>query len=227
MENNFKENRTMELVFIIDRSGSMAGLESDTIGGFNSMISRQKKEKGDCRVTTVFFNNRVDVIHNRIDLMKMRPLPDSVFQPGGCTAMLDAVGSSIQNMISLQRYTDPASRADKVLFVIITDGMENASREYTWNRVRQMIREERDRYGWEFIFLGANIDAEEVADDMGIDRRLAATYINDAAGVEENFRAMANSVAMFCEDDNNFAMPMENIRQDYRKRSVFRNRNRK
>lgn len=217
MKKNRKESTT-ELVFIIDRSGSMMPMESDTIGGYNAMIKKQKKQAGTCHVTTVFFNNQVDVIHNRIDLKKLRPLPASAFAACGCTAMLDAVGSIIDRMINVQRYTEPAARADKVLFVIITDGMENASHWYSWSRVREMIRKEKEEYGWEFLFLGANIDAQAVAGDMGIEEDMAATFHCDTQGMNLNFETMAESVSRFRAGQADYAAPMQHIRDDFKTR---------
>lgn len=226
MKNNEMQNKKTELVFIIDRSGSMYGMEKDTIGGFNTMIEKQKKQEGNCLVTTVFFNHEVTQIHNRVNLKSMQSLPDSAFEPSGSTALLDAVGMSIQTMINVQRYTAPEDRADRVLFVIITDGMENSSRRYSWSKVHEMITAEREKYGWEFIFLGANIDAPEVAGQLGIREDLAATYLNDSEGMQTNFEAMASSVEMFRCCDTEYARPLEKVREDCAARSKHRKKSR-
>ena len=148
-----------ELVFILDRSGSMAGLEADTIGGFNAMIEKQKQEEGGCYVSTLLFDTTVDVIHDRLPLDKVPALTDKEYYVRGCTALLDAVGGAIHHIGNIHKYARKEDVPEKTLFVISTDGMENASREYTYERVRHMIERQEKKYGWEFLFLGANIDA--------------------------------------------------------------------
>ena len=157
--------KATELVFILDKSGSMAGLESDTIGGFNAMLQKQKALPGACRITTVLFDNRYELLHDRIDIRAVSPVTEREYQVGGSTALLDAIGRTIQKLAGVQRNTAEEYRADKVMFVIITDGAENSSREYSSQRVKAMIEHEKEKYGWEFVFLGANIDAVETAGD--------------------------------------------------------------
>lgn len=188
-----KTDRT-ELVFILDKSGSMAGLEADTIGGFNSLLKKQKAEPGDAIVTTVLFDNNYVLLHDRFDIKGIKPITSAEYYVEGTTALLDAVGRTIQKIISVQRNSSDEMRADKVLFVIITDGMENASREYTFEKIKAMIELERDKYGWEFIFLGANIDAEAAADQFGIKRDNAVNYHPDSRGVELNYMAVSDAV---------------------------------
>ena len=157
-----------ELVFILDRSGSMYGLEQDTIGGFNSMLAKQKTDTGEAYVTTVLFDNRIRVLHDRLPLREVAPMTDADYTVGGSTALLDAVGKSIKHIARIHKYTHPDHRPTKTLFVIITDGMENASREYTYDKVKQLITHEQEKYGWEFLFLGANIDAAAEGARFGI-----------------------------------------------------------
>ena len=153
-----KKNLT-ELVFILDRSGSMAGLESDTIGGFNAMIEKQKKEPGNALVSTVLFDHERKVIHDRQDIQQVEPMTDRDYYVGGCTALLDAVGCAIHHIGNVHKYAREEDRPEKTLFVITTDGMENASRQYSYDKLKKLIRRQKEKYGWEFIFLGANIDA--------------------------------------------------------------------
>lgn len=212
-----KKNLT-ELVFILDKSGSMAGLEKDTIGGFNSMLRKQKALDGACRITTVLFDNRYELLHDRIDIRAVRPMTEKEYRVGGSTALLDAIGRTIQKLAGVQRNTAEEYRAENVMFVIITDGEENASRVYSPQEVRAMIREEREKYGWEFVFLGANIDAVETAGRFGIAPDRAADYVPDSEGTELNFRAMSETVACFRETGAVPAAPMEAIRRDRKKR---------
>jgi uncharacterized protein YegL len=191
-----KTNLT-ELVFILDRSGSMSGLESDTIGGFNAMLTKQQAEPGECRITTVLFDGEYEILHDRIDLKAVNPITDREYFVRGNTALLDAVGKTINKIGNAQRVSKPEYRADKVLFIITTDGMENASREYTYAKVKSQIERQKAKYGWEFIFLGANIDAAEVADNFGIDRSRAQNFHNDSEGVNLNYRVVSETVAQF------------------------------
>ena len=165
-----------ELVFILDRSGSMSGLEKDTIGGFNSMLEKQRKEPGDAVVSTVLFDNETEVIHDRVAIADVPNLTDKEYFVRGCTALLDAVGGAIHHIGNVHKYARKEDVPEKTLFIITTDGMENASHRYTYDKVRHMIERQKDRYGWEFIFLGANIDAAAEARRFGIDESMAAKY---------------------------------------------------
>ena len=207
-----------ELVFILDKSGSMAGLESDTIGGFNSMLKKQKELDGECRITTVLFDHRYELLHDRIDIRAVSPMTDREYQAGGTTALLDAIGRTIQKLVSVQKNTAEEYRAEHVMFVIITDDAENSSREYSADQVKSMIEHEKEAYGWEFVFLGANIDAVETAGQFGIAPNRAVDYVPDGAGTELNFRAMSETVACFRATGAVPAAPMEAIRKDMKKR---------
>lgn len=212
-----KKNST-ELVFILDKSGSMAGLERDTIGGFNSMLSKQKALDGECRITTVLFDNRYELLHDRIDIRAVSAMTDREYQVGGSTALLDAIGQTVHKLAAVQKNTVEEYRAEHVMFVIITDGEENSSREYSAQKVKAMIEEEREKYGWEFVFLGANIDAVETAGRFGIAADRAVDYVPDGAGTELNFQAMSETVACFRATGAVPAAPMEAIRKDMKKR---------
>ena len=183
-----------ELVFILDRSGSMAGLEKDTIGGFNSLIEKQRKEPGDAVVSTVLFDNESEVIHDRLPLKNIPPMTDKEYYVRGCTALLDAVGGAIHHIGNVHKYARREDVPDKTLFIITTDGMENASRRYDYERVRKMIERQKERYGWEFIFLGANIDAAAEAKRFGIAPECAANYRCDEAGTALNYEVISDVV---------------------------------
>ena len=187
-------NNLTEIVFILDRSGSMSGLESDTIGGFNAMIEKQKKLEGKCYVSTVLFDNVPAVLHDRVPLERVQPMTARDYTAGGCTALLDAVGGAIHHIGSIHKYARPEDVPEHTLFVITTDGMENASRRYGAERVKQMIEHEKEKYGWEFLFLGANIDAVQTAGRLGIGADRAATYNCDSRGTELNFEAITQAV---------------------------------
>ena len=188
-----KKNLT-ELVFILDRSGSMAGLEKDTIGGFNSMIAQQKAAEGDALVSTVLFSNESKVIHDRIDVRRVEPLTERQYVACGCTALLDAIGGAIHHIGNVHKYARREDVPEHTLFVITTDGMENASRCYSAGRVKQMIEHEKQKYGWEFLFLGANIDAEETARHFGIGREWAVSYRSDQKGTRLNYEVISDAV---------------------------------
>jgi uncharacterized protein YegL len=211
-------NGQTELVFILDKSGSMAGLETDTIGGFNSMLTKQKAIEGDCRITTVLFNDNYELLHDRIDIRAVRPLTEKEYFVGGSTALLDAIGTTIHKIVTVQQRTADEFRAEKVMFVIITDGLENSSREYSAPKIKQMVERQKAQYGWEFIFLGANIDAVETAGRFGIAPDRAQNYHADGEGVELNFQAMSEAASSFRTEE---AIP-ENwnneIQQDYERR---------
>ncbi len=179
-----------ELVFILDRSGSMSGLEKDTIGGFNSLINKQKKERGQCYVSTVLFDDVTKVLHDRVPIDKIRPMTERDYYVRGCTALLDAVGGAIRHIGNIHKYTPNSEVPGHTLFVITTDGMENASRRYGSNQVKAMIERQKERYGWEFLFLGANIDAVETAKAYGISEDYAVTYHADSVGTRTNFEAV-------------------------------------
>ena len=183
-----------ELVFIIDRSGSMHGLEKDTIGGFNSMMEKQKKEAGESWVTTVLFDTESRMIHDRLPLGSVNPMTEREYSTGGCTALLETLGSTIHHIGMIHKYAKPEDRPEKTLFVIITDGLENASRRYSYERVRSMIEKEKNKYGWEFIFLGANIDAAAEAKRFGIDEDRSVRYNCDSAGTALNYEVISDAV---------------------------------
>lgn len=184
-----------ELVFILDRSGSMSGLERDTIGGFNSFIEKQKKEEGECLVSTVLFDDYPDVIYDRVPLNKIEPMNDKQYFVRGCTALLDAVGGAIHHIGNIHKYAREEDRPEKTIFIITTDGMENSSRKYSYQKVKDMVERQREKYDWEFIFLGANIDAVEVAGRFGVREDRAVRYECDGEGTELNFSVLANAVS--------------------------------
>ena len=186
-----KDNLT-ELVFILDRSGSMHGLEQDTIGGFNSMIERQKGEPGEALVSTVLFSDQSRVLHDRVDLKDVGAMTEKEYSVGGCTALLDALGGAIHHIGNIHKYARPEDVPARTLFVITTDGMENASRQYDIREVREMIERQKEKYGWEFLFLGANIDAVGTARRYGISADNAVTYRADPQGTALNFEAVGN-----------------------------------
>ena len=212
-----KKNLT-ELVFILDCSGSMAGLENDTIGGFNAMLKRQRGKTGEAYVTTVLFANDMRIVNDRQTIDRVEPLDSRKYRVGGCTALYDAVGLTVDHIAHIHRYSRKEDRPEKTVFVITTDGMENASRKYTLQQVKQKIDEEKKKYGWEFIFLGANIDAESVAEDMGIDRTNAVNYCCDSEGTAVNFEAVGAAISSVRETKNldpRWRMPID---RDYTQR---------
>lgn len=182
-----------ELVFILDRSGSMGGLESDTIDGFNMMIKKQKKEGEKVNVTTILFDDEVEIIHDRFPINAVQPLTDKEYYVRGCTALLDAVGQAINKIHNVQKHLSEEHRAGRVLFVITTDGLENSSTEFDYNDIRRLI-EAKKECGWEFLFLGANIDAGKEAERIGIERNRSVTYENDHGGVALNYEAVGRTV---------------------------------
>ena len=212
-----KKNLT-ELVFILDRSGSMAGLEGDTIGGFNAMIEKQKQAPGEAIVSTVLFDNESEVIHDRADVRRIKPLTNRDYYVRGCTALLDAVGGAIHHIGNVHKYAREEDRPEKTLFVITTDGMENASRRYSYDRVKAMIEQRQEANGWEFLFLGANIDAAKEAARFGIREDRAANYHADSTGTAVIYEAMSEAV---CNVRANRPMGKEwkrSIDADYQKR---------
>ena len=189
-----KKNCT-ELVFILDRSGSMSGLEADTIGGFNAMIERQKGESGEALVSTVLFAGSSQVVHDRVSIRRIEPMTRRQYTVGGCTALLDAIGGAIHHIGNVHKYAREEDRPEHTLFVITTDGMENASRRYTAEQVRQMIERQKSRFGWEFLFLGANIDAVETAGRFGIGEDRAVNYHSDHEGTALNYEVLSDAIA--------------------------------
>ena len=184
-----------ELVFILDRSGSMAGMENDTIGGFNAMIDRQKEEDGAAFVSTVLFNQESLVIHDRVPLDEIEPLTRRDYCVGGSTALIDALGDAIRHIGNVHKYAREEDVPEHTVFVITTDGMENASRHYTADEVRRMVTRQKEKYGWEFIFLGANIDAVETAARYGISAQRSANYHNDSRGSKAVFYSVGRAVS--------------------------------
>ena len=188
-----KKNLT-EMVFILDKSGSMAGLEADTIGGFNAMIERQKQAEGEALVSKVLFSNESTVIHDRVDLKRVEPMTDRQYCVGGCTALIDAIGGAIHHIGNVHKYAREEDRPEHTIFVITTDGMENASRRYTSDEVKAMVQRQKEKYGWEFLFLGANIDAVETAAHFGISEDRAVTFFSDSAGQTLNYAEVGEAV---------------------------------
>ena len=184
-----------EVIFILDKSGSMSGLEADTIGGFNSMIEKQKKEDGEAIISTVLFSDYNDVIYDRVDINKVEPMNDRQYSVGGCTALLDAIGGAIQHIGTVHKYARDEDRPEKTLFIITTDGMENSSRQYTYDKVKKLVEKQKNKYGWEFLFLGANIDSIEVAGRFGIGADRAVNYNCDKMGTAINYSVLSNIVS--------------------------------
>ena len=215
-----------ELVFIIDRSGSMAGLENDTIGGFNSLLKKQKKETGEAYVSVVLFDDQTEVLYDRTDIRKVEPMNDQQYYVRGCTALLDAVGGAIRHIKNVHKYAREEGVPEKTLFIITTDGMENASRHYSFEKVRRMVEHEKEKNHWEFLFLGANMDAIQVAGRFGIKPSRAVNYENDGAGTLLNYEVMSEVVscarmsatAMDMEQAFDEAALLEPIREDYKRR---------
>lgn len=183
-----------EVVFILDRSGSMSGLEGDTIGGFNSMIEKQKKEEGEALVSTILFDNYSEVLHDRVEVSKIEPLTDRDYTVRGCTALLDAIGGAIHHIGNVHKYARNEDVPEHTIFIITTDGMENASHQYSREKIKAMIERQKTKYGWEFLFLGANIDAIETARSYGIDQDRAVEYNCDSVGTGLNFEAMSDAI---------------------------------
>ncbi|MBR3872928.1 MAG: VWA domain-containing protein [Clostridia bacterium] len=217
-----KKNLT-ELVFILDRSGSMAGLESDTIGGFNAMIEKQKKAEGKAVVSTVLFSNDSTVIHDRVDVQKIAPMTARDYHVGGCTALLDAMGKAIHHIGNVHKYAREEDRPEKTVFVITTDGMENASQRYTAEEIRAKIERQKSKYGWEFLFLGANIDAVETARRYGISEDRAVSYRSDSRGTRLNYEVLSDTVAHMRASEN-MAVPANwksRIEEDVNERDLW------
>lgn len=183
-----------EIVFILDRSGSMSGLETDTIGGFNSMIAKQQKTEGEALVSTVLFDNESEVLHDRVDVQNLKPMTEEDYTVRGCTALLDAIGGAIHHIGNIHKYAREEDVPEHTLFVITTDGCENASRHYASDRVKEMIERQKSKYGWEFLFLGANIDAVETASHFGIGADRAVTFYSDHVGTQLNYEVVSEAI---------------------------------
>ncbi|MCR5603793.1 MAG: hypothetical protein K6G27_08845 [Lachnospiraceae bacterium] len=211
-----------EIVFILDRSGSMSGLESDTIGGYNSMLKKQKGEDGEAIISTVLFDDQVEILHDRKDIARVRPITNKDYYVRGCTALLDAVGGAIKHIGKVQKEAGD-DRPEKTLFIITTDGMENASRKYTYDKLKKMVEKKKEKNHWEFIFMGANIDAISVAGRFGVAANRAVRFENDGMGAELNFNVMSKLVscaraaksAEAVEEMIDEECMLDNIREDY------------
>lgn len=213
-----KRNLT-EIVFILDRSGSMAGLEDDTIGGFNAMIEKQKREEGEALVSTVLFDNESEVIHDRVDIQRIEPMTRKEYYVRGCTALLDAVGGAIHHIGNVHKYAREEDRPEKTLFVITTDGMENASRKYNYDRLKAMIERQKEKYGWEFLFLGANIDAAKEAARFGINADHAANYHADHMGTGLVYETVSEAICQVRQCSTPLSVDWkEKLDKDYQKR---------
>ena len=197
------KNNTTELVFIIDRSGSMSGFEADTIGGFNATIEKQREQEGKVYVSTVLFDNHSEVIHDRVDINEIKPMTRKDYQVRGCTALLDAIGGAIHHIGNIHKYARPEDVPEHTIFIITTDGMENASHHYSSTQIKDKIKRQTDKYGWEFIFLAANIDAVETAEHIGIRRERAANYNQTSKGVSQSYFAMSEAItSVLCDCPN-------------------------
>ncbi len=209
----------VEVVFILDRSGSMCGLEADTIGGFNSTLKSQKAEPGEVVWSTVLFDDKHEVIHDRVPIQEVKELTEEEYYVRGCTALLDAIGRAIHHIRNVHKYARNEDVPGKTMFVITTDGMENASIEYTYDKVKKMIEKEKEKYGWEFIFLGANMDAVSVAGRMGISADRSATFINDSKGIQKNYSAVTQALSHLRSTGSIDRNVLEEVRRDYERRA--------
>lgn len=216
-----------EIVFIIDRSGSMSGLESDTIGGFNSMIRKQKAAPGEALVSTVLFDHTCEVIHDRESIQNIRPMTDKDYVVRGCTALLDAIGQSIHHIGNIHKYARPEDIPEHTLFIITTDGMENASRYYSSDKVKHMIEHEKQKYGWEFLFLGANIDAVETAAHFGIHSDRAVNYHADHAGTQLNYDVLSDAITAVRHNEALTSSWKARIDDDYNRRGTKKGKDKK
>ena len=213
-----RKNHITELVFILDRSGSMSGLESDTIGGFNAMIQKQRKEDGECYVSTILFDDYSEVLHDRVKISEIRPMTDNEYTVRGCTALIDALGGAIHHIGNVHKYARPEDVPAHTMFIITTDGMENSSHKYTSERVKQMIQRQKEKYGWEFLFIGANIDAVETAAKYGIDSNRAVNYNADKEGTKILFKSVSKAVCSMRQSEELSTDWREEIDSDFKKR---------
>ena len=218
-----KKNLT-EIIFILDCSGSMQGLEKDTIGGFNSLIEKQKKIEGDALISTVLFANKSKVIHDRVDVKDVKPMTENNYITGGCTALLDAIGNAIHHISNIHKYARKEDVPEHTLFVITTDGMENASRTYTYPKVKKLIENQKEKHGWEFMFLGANIDAVNVASYMGIDENRAVNFNCDSEGTDLNYEVLNDAIGVLRECSYVSADWKKRIDKDFKKRNKSYNK---
>lgn len=210
------QNNVTELVFILDKSGSMRGLEADTIGGFNAMLAEQRGKEGRVVVSTVLFSNYQQVLHNRVDLSEVKPLTEDDYHVGGCTALLDAIGRAIRHISWVHKKIPTAAIPDRTLFLITTDGMENASREYSYELVKAMIKQQEQEYGWEFLFVAANIDAAATAEHIGIRREHSANY-NAAHATREMYGHMGRVFSKYIdlgELDDDWSVGLDDAAQN-------------
>ncbi len=216
-------NNLTELVFVLDKSGSMSGLEKDTIGGFNSLLEKQRKEDGDVVISTVLFDDGMQVIHDRADIDGIKNLTDKDYQVGGCTALLDALGKSIKHINKVQKSLPEEQRPAKTMFVITTDGQENSSHEYSYEKIRKMVEKKQEKKQWEFLFLGANMDAISAAADIGIKANRATNFVCDAVGTAVNYSALSKAVSKIrCADAGCVEAALTNwdeeVKEDYKAR---------
>ena len=214
---HMKKNLT-ELVFIIDCSGSMSGLEQDTIGGFNSMIQKQKKAKGEALISTILFDDVSEVLHDRVNVTDIRPMTDQDYTVRGCTALLDAIGGAIHHIGNVHKYARPEDIPEHTMFVITTDGMENSSRRYNLEKIKHMIERQKAKYGWEFLFLGANIDAVKTAGQFGISADRAVNYHNDSKGTALNYEVVSEAICTVRSSAPLGAEWKKRIDEDFKKR---------
>ena len=213
-----------EIVFILDRSGSMSGLERDTIGGFNSMIEKQKKAEGEALISTVLFDNVSEVLHDRVNAKDIQPMTDRDYTVRGCTALLDAIGGAVHHIGNVHKYARPEDVREHTMFVITTDGMENASRRYTYEKVKQMIERQKTKYNWEFLFLGANIDAVQTAGQLGIGADRAVNYQCDSEGTALNYDVVSAAISTLRCSASQSADWKKRIDEDYKKRGGRRHK---
>lgn len=214
------KNNVTELVFILDRSGSMAGLESDTIGGFNALIEKQRNQDGKCYVSTVLFDNVAEVLHDRLELSEIKKMTEKDYSVRGCTALIDAIGGAIHHIGNIHKYARPEDVPEHTMFVITTDGQENASHQYTSDKVKQMIERQKEKYGWEFLFIGANIDAVETAARYGISEDRAVNYNADSQGTQVLYDTVAQVVCNVRASAPLSSDWGKNITEDFNKRKI-------